>query len=341
MKRAVKLTYILLILGAFLVACKQTKYVPQNKYLLKKNKITLVDQGVNKDDVSEIIRQKANFKTLGFKMKLWAFNRVDSTHVANKRFEKNLKLREKNNKRLSKQERINKKRIAKARSKGKELYTEKTVILKDTVNTKMFFREWFKYKIGEKPIVFDSIPFNKTLDQLAIFLKNKGYYYGKVEGSVKFKRNRKAIVTYSIFSGPQYIIDSIYVLSDNYDVSQAYAYYLELHNDDNLEGKAFDKDLLNDHRNKVAKHMRDNKLYGFSSSHINFIADTTYSTKSVTLGVRFTDRLVKSNMYKDSMVAVKFKETRVKNVYFHIADTINFKGNFRQTVEDTYLVQQY
>lgn len=333
MKRAVKLTYILLILGAFLVACKQTKYVPQNKYLLKKNKITLIDQGVNKDDVSEIIRQKANYKTLGFKMKLWAFNRVDSTIVANKRSVKNLKLREDNNKRLSRQNRINKKRIAKARSKGKELYTEKTVVLKDTVNTKMFFREWFKYKIGEKPIVFDSIPFNKTLDQLAIFLKNKGYYYGKVEGAVKYKRNRKAIVSYSIFSGPQYVIDSIYVLTDNYDVSQAYAYFLELHKDDNLEGKPFDKDLLNDHRDKVAKHMRDNKLYGFSSSHINFIADTTYATKRVTLGVRFTDRLVKSEMYKDSLVAVKFKETRVKNVYFHIADTINFKGNFRQTVE--------
>lgn len=334
MKRAFKFTYILLILVAFLVACKQTKFVPQSKYLLKKNKIDLVDKGVNEDDVADIIRQKPNYKTLGFKMKLWAFNRVDSAAVAQKRSKKNEDLRLENRHRIEKQERVNKKRIDKARKKGKSLYTEKTVILKDTVTPKMFFREWFKYKIGEKPIVFDSIPFNKSKEQLSIFLKNKGYYYGKVETSVRYKKNQKAIANYRITSGPQYIIDSVYVITDNSDVRQAYEVFIEKNENFRIKGQAFDKNLLDEHRSLVAKHMRDSKLFGFSSSNINFIADTTYATMNVTLGVRFTDRLIKSDSFKDSMVPVKFKETWVKNVYFHIADTINFKGNFKETVEE-------
>ena len=333
MKRALKFTYILLILGAFLVACKQTKYVPESKYLLQKNKVKLEDKGVSEEDVLAVIRQKPNYKTLGIKMKLWAFNRIDSTAVANKRYSENLKLREENARKLEKQNRINAKRIERARAKGKSLYTEKIVQLKDTANPKLFFREWFKYKIGEKPIVFDSLMYQKSLEQLGILLKNKGYFYGSVNGEVKYKKNRKAVVKYSIKSGPQYVIDSLYIVTDNEIVRQDYMSFVRKTEGANLKGMPFDKDLLNNHREQVAKYMRDNLLYGFSSSHINYIADTTYSTMTVTLGIRFTDRLVKSEMYGDSLVAVKFKEFRVKNVYFHIADTTNFKGNFQAQVE--------
>lgn len=333
MKKEFKITYILLIFTSLLFSCRQTKYVPEGKYLLKKNKIEFIDKGIDADDVTEVIRQKANFKTFGFKLKLWAFNRIDSTSVANKRFRKNVELRQKNQRLLAKQDRINSKRIDRARRKNKDLYTEKTLTLKDTTSPKSFFREWFKYKVGEKPSVFDSIPFNKSIDQLGILLKNKGYYYGNVTGNVRYKKNKKAIVKYTIFHGNQYIIDSVYINSTNSTVTAKYREFLKKSPDKNLVGKPFDKDVLNEHRNDAAKFMRDNLLYGFSSSHINFIADTNYATMKVVLGVRFTDRLVKSQGYKDSMVPIKFKETFVKNVYFHISDTSNFKGNFRQTVE--------
>lgn len=333
MKRAFKFTYILLILGVFLVACKQTKYVPKDKFLLQKNKVKLMDEGVSEEDVVEVIRQKPNYKTLRIKMKLWAFNRIDSTAVSKKRFKENLKLREENAQLIAKQDAINLKRIEKARKKGKDLYTEKTVQLKDTVNPKMFFREWAKYKIGEKPVVFDSLLFNKTREQLGILLKNKGYYYGSVESSVKYKKNRKAVAKYTITSGPRYVIDSVYIITDNSTVKDDYVKFIKKTENGDLKGMPFDKDVLNAHREQVAKYMRDNLLYGFSSSHINFIADTTYSTMTVTLGVRFTDRMVKSDLYGDSLVPVKFKETWVKNVYFHISDTTNYKGNFKQTIE--------
>jgi hypothetical protein len=148
----------------WLSSCNQTKYVPKEKFLLKKNKLDVNGGPIDEASLTAIIRQKPNFKTLGIKMKLWAYNQVDSSKVANKRIRINQELRMKNKQRLSRQSKINNRRIVKARRKGKKVYTERIVQLKDTVNPRMFLREWFKYKIGEKPIVFDSIPYNKSID---------------------------------------------------------------------------------------------------------------------------------------------------------------------------------
>ncbi len=334
MKSALKLTHILLIALLFMTACKQTKYVPQGKYLLKKNVINVNGGKLDEYEVAEIIRQKPNFKTLGLKMKLWAYNRIDSTAVAKKRFEKNLKIKRINKRKLKRQKSINQRRIEKAREKGNEFYTHKIIPLKDTANPRLFFREWFKYKIGEKPVVFDSIPFNKSLEQLNIFLRNKGYYNGNVSGSVRYRKNRKAIVTYDLTTGPQYIIDSVYIKTENVTVRQTYESFVKKEENASLIGLPFDRDYLDDYRSRVAKYMRDNALYGFSSQHILYEADTTQESLRVKLGVIFSPRMIRSEQFKDSLVPQAHKITFVRDVYFHIADTMDFDGNFKNTVEE-------
>jgi outer membrane protein assembly factor BamA len=341
MLKTLKFTYILLIIIVTAYSCRQAKYVPEGKYLLKKNSIHVEEKNLDLDEVTNIIRQKPNFKTVGFKIRLWAYNRVDSTHVANKRIRKNIKLRVANKKIRIHRDNVNRRRIERSRRKGKELYTEKLVKLKDTISPRMFFREWFKYRIGEKPAVFDSILFNKSLEQLAVFIKNRGFFYGSVAGDVEYKR--KAKVTYTIKTGPQYIIDSVYIISSNQTVTDDYTNFVKKE-DASLIGLPFDKDYLNDYRSRVAKFMRDNALYGFSSSHMNYIADTIYSTMKVNLGIRFTDRMIRSEFDRDSLVPIKHKETEVRNVYFHISDSTYFKGNFKKTVENmglTLLDQQF
>ncbi len=342
MFKTLKFTYFLLIIAVATFSCRQAKYVPEGKYLLKKNIIKVEGNDLNEDDVSNIIRQKPNFKTLGFKTRLWIYNRVDSVNVAEKRFRKNEKLRSKNQHILKRQNDVNKRRIKKSIEKNRIMYTEKLVKLKDTINPRMFFREWFKYKIGEKPVVFDSILFNKSLEQLAVFIKNRGFFQGKITGEVNYKR--KVNVTYNIKTGPQFIIDSIYIISENKNVTSTYLKYVKKVEDASLIGLPFDKDYLNDYRSKVAKYMRDNTFYGFSSSHINYIADTIYSTMKVNLSIRFTDRMVRSDVDRDSLIGIKHKETIVRNVYFHISDSTYFEGNFKKTVEDlglTLLDQQF
>jgi len=308
--------------------------VPEGKYLLKKNKIEVVDGKLDEDEISSIIRQKPNFKTLGFKAKLMVFNLFDSTSVAKKRFKENISIRKKNLKKKRKEERINAKRIEKARKKDPTVYTQKIIPLLDTVTPKMFLREWFKYKIGEIPVVFDSLLYDKSIEQLNLFLKNRGYYYGTTIGLIKYKKNRKVVVTYKLTPGAQYIIDSVYVVSNNSTVKNEYNNFVKKQVKKPLINEPFDSDALNSYRNVVSKHMRDNALYGFSSSHITYIADTNRTTMRVKLGIEFSGRSVRSEYDIDSLIKIPHKITYVKDVYFHIADTLNYIGNFKKTVED-------
>lgn len=308
--------------------------MPEGKYLLKKNKVVVHEAKLDADEVSSILRQNPNFKTVGFKLKLAAFNMFDSTAVAVKRSKKNEVLRSKNRKKLERQDRINSKRIEKAKAKGKGLYTEKFIPLKDTVNPKMFFREWVKYKIGEAPVIFDSLAYNKTVEQYAIYLRKKGFYYGSLKDTVIYQKNRKAIVTYELTPGPRYIIDSVYVSANNSLLISEYKGYVKKQDKEPLVGEPFDSDKLDDFRSKVARYMRDNAVYGFSSSHVTFLADTNKTTMKVVLGIEFSDRLVRSEYDKDSLIKIKHRTTLVKDVYFHISDTTYFEGNFKATVED-------
>lgn len=57
---------MILIAMIILTACSQTKFVPENQYLLNKVELELDDPAVNKEEAKTYIRQKENYKILGF-----------------------------------------------------------------------------------------------------------------------------------------------------------------------------------------------------------------------------------------------------------------------------------
>jgi outer membrane protein assembly factor BamA len=324
MFKTLKHTYIFCITLLFLGSCYQAKFVPEGKYLLKKNDVTIT--GDKLEDPYSIIRQNPNFKTLGVKLKLWAYNRIDSAKVADKRLDKNLTLRTKNNKIRAREKKVNDRKIAKAKKKGQNLYTKRTLTLKDTLDPPKFFREWFKYKFGEKPIVFDSIPYNKTLEQLTIYLKNKGYYYGSVKGEVLYNNpKKKATVNYQIVTGNQYHIGRVKLGPIDRKIEAKYLYYLKVKKD-SLQGKPFDKDLLDAYRAKLAAFMRNEKIYGFSPSNISYVIDTNKGNWLVDVEIVISNREkvipAKNDDEKSKIVTVPHLETFINKVYFHLADTL-------------------
>lgn len=329
-----KATYILLIFAVGIFSCRQTKYVPDGKYLVKKNTIHFNGDKLAEDEVENIIKQQSNFKTLGLKLKLRSFNLVDSSKVAEKRIRKNDDIDDKNRKRIKRQNRINNKRIDRARRKENDLYTRKTIPLKDTLAPKLFLREWLKYKYGEPPVIFDSIAFAKTLEQHGNYLKKKGYYFGSNSGEVIFHpKSKKAIVKYYLTTGERFFIDSIYVKSENEAIAPNYRAYVKSGKIDNLVGMPFDRDYLDDYRSDVAKKFRNESYFGFSPSQISYIADTNNLTKKVTLGINFSNRMIIDPSNPDSVISVPHQSTRVRKVYFHISDTSYFEGNFKDTME--------
>lgn len=314
------------------LGCRQTKFVPQGKYLLKKNEVKVSGAKISKSELSSIIRQQPNFKSFGVKWKLMAYNSVDSAKVAEKRGRLNQELRVINKERKEREDRINAKRIAKAQAKNTEYYTHKTVRQKDTINPKMFFREWYKYKVGKHPVVFDSIPFEKTIKQFDAFLRTKGYYYGSVAGFVDYRENRKCVATYVLETGPRYMVEGVNFQHTDTEIEQHFLTFISRSNDHPLIGKPFDSDLLDDFRTDFSHFMRDSSYYGLSASNISFLADTNRQSMKVNLTVRLSDRAFIHPEIRDSVTTVIHKKRTIDEIIYHLPDTIFMSGFFSDSL---------
>ena len=73
MNQVLKLSVILL--AVFLFSCSPTKFVPKDQYLLNKVNVEVDNPKINKEEARSHIRQKENYKILGFaKFYLWLYN---------------------------------------------------------------------------------------------------------------------------------------------------------------------------------------------------------------------------------------------------------------------------
>ena len=59
----------------FLLSCSPVKFVPEDKYLISKVQVEVDNQNINKESAKSLIKQKENYKILGFlKFHLWLYN---------------------------------------------------------------------------------------------------------------------------------------------------------------------------------------------------------------------------------------------------------------------------
>ncbi len=331
--KKIKLTYIIVSITLLLVySCNLTKNVPNGYHLVDKNTIIFNGDKLNMDEVNNIIRQQANRKSFGIRLKLIIYNTIDSAKVNKNHNKHYARITEKNKNLIEKQNRVNARRIEKARRKGKIKYTERIITLYDTVNPKLTFKEWIKYKRGEKPVIFDTLAYNKSVDQLVAYLQKKGYYYGSVNSHFKdLNRNpKRRQITYEINTGKVYRIDSFYVVAKNPILTKEYNRFLKNQIFNPLLNEKFDRDMLDNHRFKVAKYMKDRSIYGFSPSNVTFEADTNKRDMKLTLKIILGDRQV---IKGDSVIFIPHNFTYVNQVYFHFSDTSYFKGNFKETIQ--------
>lgn len=66
---------IILIAGLSVFSCSPVKFVPENDYLLNKVEVEVDNSKINKEEARSYVRQKENYKILGFaKFHLWLYN---------------------------------------------------------------------------------------------------------------------------------------------------------------------------------------------------------------------------------------------------------------------------
>jgi len=215
---------ILFAMALFAASCSSTKFVPEDKYLLRNVKVKCDERKIDIKEMKTYLRQTHNTKILGF----WKFH----LGVYN----------------LSK--------------KDKE-------------------RGWLK-RIGEPPVVYDEFLTGKSLEQLELFLKSKGYYNAVVSDTVKLKK-RKAELVFRVHAGTPYRINRIH-----YDVRDSVLERMILTRKKRSlikSGALFDLDLLEEERKRIVQNVRNRGFYNFSKNVIFYEADTFGLNKQVDLNV--------------------------------------------------------
>jgi len=135
-------------------------------------------------------------------------------------------------------------------------------------------------KIGEEPTVFDTSLLEKTKQQMALYLKNKGYYNEKIQDSVFFS-NQKATIYYFVSPGTPYKINRI-----SYTVKDSSLNKLVIADTSNCllkPGALFDIDNMQNERTRLEYYLRSKGYFNFSKDFVYFEADSSLHNYSVNL----------------------------------------------------------
>ena len=141
-----------------------------------------------------------------------------------------------------------------------------------------FFR-----RLGEPPVVFDSLLAERSSANMMAAVRNLGYLHADVD-VVRRNKGRKMALTYDIHSGSRYFVDHILRRIDDPALDSLIAQswkQTELY-----EGMPFDINILDRERSRITTLLQDAGYYRFSKSYVHFDADTTLGNHRVGLTLR-------------------------------------------------------
>ncbi len=170
------------------------------------------------------------------------------------------------------------------------------------------FNKWLR-KIGEEPVVYDSFLTERSVEQLKLYLNNKGYYNAEVMDSVRFYKH-KADVEYRISMGDRVRVGELSFRADS-GVAEIYSlntplYQIVMRDTSHSllkRNMPMDVDILEKERERVTELLRGNGYYNFSKNLIQYYADTVnVDAGNANLSMGIINSLPDSNAYKTYVI---------------------------------------
>jgi outer membrane protein assembly factor BamA len=173
-------------------------------------------------------------------------------------------------------------------------------------------KDGFFTRIGEAPVVFDSISASRSLDQMILYLQGRGYFQvtGQVQAKQRRRTSRKTTVNYVFDLGERYRISLV-----RYDIQTLGLRDLVFQNfNDRLveEGSAYDSRQLEQERDRLSRLFRDHGYFDFPKDLIRVDVDTSRGPQNVELLIRVLNL---SGRIGDSTFTKTHEPYRVNHVY--------------------------
>lgn len=130
--------------------------------------------------------------------------------------------------------------------------------------------------IGEAPVVYDPFMTYRSEKELQAYMKSKGYMNAQVSSSVKFKKKKRAEVSYKVEPNLPYRVGKIECDIPNDRLMDSIIHMRGgLPNTKLKSGMLFDVDELDEERERLARHLRRRGYYQFNKDYLNYTADST------------------------------------------------------------------
>ena len=136
-------------------------------------------------------------------------------------------------------------------------------------------------KIGEEPVVYDTLQAQLSCNDLRLALQNMGYMNAEVDLTTRAKGKRLTAI-YTLHPGTPFFINSV-----RYDIQDSViARMLDLDNPDRQELKAgdpFTVTRLEEERKRITRILMDSGYYRFHKDFIQYGADSTAGQNQINL----------------------------------------------------------
>ncbi len=184
---------------------------------------------------------------------------------------------------------------------------------------------WMK-RIGEAPSIYDDFQTKRSIDNLYLYLENKGYYDAVVSDTTIFNtEKRKVRISFNINTGEPYrvrnytrnILDKTVepIILDNNKAELIH------------EGDIFDIDVLDKERTRISNLLKNEGYYAFTPEHIEFKADSTLEGNWIDLTLVVSDNDLQDR--NDSIV--HHKQYMVQNYTYNtnfLPSISSYRNNF-------------
>ena len=165
-----KIGLLLLMLG--MAACNTLKKVDDGEFLLTKNSIYADDEKINNSDIRSLISQKPNSTLLGYPLRLNLYNLAKENPDSS--FQNWLHKKEKREKRLNNL--LSQKQVNRLRE---------SFMVKGASD--------FLKRIGEAPVIIDTVLTQKSVDRLKAYYNSKGYFNNSGTFNVAKGKRKKGL----------------------------------------------------------------------------------------------------------------------------------------------------
>ncbi|HRN94803.1 MAG TPA: BamA/TamA family outer membrane protein [Chitinophagales bacterium] len=146
------------------------------------------------------------------------------------------------------------------------------------------FNRWIKSKVGEPPVLFDSLIASKTEVLMENYLWNYGYFENDVSYTTKNNKRQRISVTYKIDPGRVWTLGKISFPTGT--TTSEGIVRLRVKNTVLKTGDRFDVTNLKAERSRIEADLRNNGFFSFNKEYVTFDLDTNREAHTVNINVK-------------------------------------------------------